>query len=402
MAAILSTTLLRSQSDQRLLLLARQGHERAFEAIVERYRLPLERYCYRLLSDACAEDVVQQVFLNAWAALNAGTEVQTLRAWLFRIAHNTALNTVRQPGHDHEQLRESLPAQVDLQAELERRSVVHAVLVRLATIPRRQREALVRTALAGSSRSQVARELHLSEGAVRQLVHRARQTLRRAATAITPLPLASWATQTGARSAPLAQRVAELADRTAPSGLPSGLARAGAVVLAAALVAGGPLTLQGARHHGTAKKELALGPHPAAGGVTGTRQAASQTSGIPTTQGRPHVPRAVDGRSHDGKPSTGDGSGSSSGPHRQSGPSQPSPVGPRVERQAGAPDAAAEPNSADSGDGSSGSSSDRGDPSPAATVTNSGTSSDDSGTGSPNTGSDSSGSMGSGSGDLPD
>ena len=44
MTPIVSTTLLRTQSDARLVELAREGHERAFEAIVERYRKPLHRY----------------------------------------------------------------------------------------------------------------------------------------------------------------------------------------------------------------------------------------------------------------------------------------------------------------------------------------------------------------------
>jgi hypothetical protein len=49
-----SLTLLRTQSDERLIALARAGHERAFEAIVERYRRPLLRHARRLVSEARA------------------------------------------------------------------------------------------------------------------------------------------------------------------------------------------------------------------------------------------------------------------------------------------------------------------------------------------------------------
>jgi hypothetical protein len=45
MSRVPSLALLHSQSDERLLGLAREGHERAFEAIVERYRKPLHRAC---------------------------------------------------------------------------------------------------------------------------------------------------------------------------------------------------------------------------------------------------------------------------------------------------------------------------------------------------------------------
>ena len=67
-----SDALLRAQSDDRLVMLARAGHERAFVAIVERYRRPLHAFARRLVPEARVEDVLQQAFLNAWAALSAG------------------------------------------------------------------------------------------------------------------------------------------------------------------------------------------------------------------------------------------------------------------------------------------------------------------------------------------
>src|ERR671925_2088549 len=94
MAATTCKALLRAQSDSRLAELASLGHESAFEAIVERYRKPLHRYCRRLLSDSAAEDAVQQAFLSAWSALQDGTEVRYLRSWLYKIAHNAMLRVV--------------------------------------------------------------------------------------------------------------------------------------------------------------------------------------------------------------------------------------------------------------------------------------------------------------------
>ena len=93
--------------------------------------------------------------------------------------------------------------------EVERREDARDALSGLAALPERQREALLRVAVEGRPQGEVARELGVSEGAVRQLVHRARLTLRAAATAVVPLPLASWAagatgagapTPTGSRS----------------------------------------------------------------------------------------------------------------------------------------------------------------------------------------------------------
>ena len=96
--------LLRGQTDDRLVELAAAGHDRAFEAIVERYRRPLLRYLRRLLSDTLAEDVVQATFINAWSSLRTGTEVRELRPWLYRIAHNAAINSLKKVGEAMEEV----------------------------------------------------------------------------------------------------------------------------------------------------------------------------------------------------------------------------------------------------------------------------------------------------------
>src|ERR671928_1359388 len=119
-----STVLLRTQSDERLTALAREGHERAFEAIVERYRRPLLRASRRLLPEARAEDALQQALVAAWTGLRRGDEVRELRPWLYRIVHNTALNQLRVSGYDYEELEDALRVPDAGEDELERRAVV--------------------------------------------------------------------------------------------------------------------------------------------------------------------------------------------------------------------------------------------------------------------------------------
>src|SRR4051795_11977106 len=115
-----SIVLLRAQTDERLTALAAEGSEAAFTALVERYRRTVLRACMRVLPEARAEDATQQVFMAAWKALTRGDEVHELRPWLLRIARNTSLNALRNPGYDHDELRESLRVSEAPEAELER------------------------------------------------------------------------------------------------------------------------------------------------------------------------------------------------------------------------------------------------------------------------------------------
>jgi RNA polymerase sigma factor (sigma-70 family) len=234
MTPSLSTPLLRTQSDQRLAALAGNGHDRAFEAIVERYRRPLQRYLRRLLSEPLAEDVLQASFVRAWQALRAGTEVRELRPWLYRIAHNQALNTLRAAGSALPAATEALPA-MSLEVEVERREELREALHGIEALPDRQRAALVAVAVADRTHADVAAELGMSDGALRQLLLRARTTLRGAATALTPYPLVTWLA--GGQEA-TAARVAEVA--VGAGGAGAAIKTGAAMLAAGAVVAGGP------------------------------------------------------------------------------------------------------------------------------------------------------------------
>jgi RNA polymerase sigma factor (sigma-70 family) len=191
MSPRLSDLLLGTQSDERLVSLARAGQDRAFAAIVQRYRPELFALARRLTSDGRAEDLLQQAFLSAFAALRSGAEVQHLRAWLYQIVRNAA--TKAKP------TAELALDQVDvagepLEATVLRRARALDAMSELARLPERQRGALVATALGDRAHAEVAASMGISEQAVRQLVHRARATLRGAVTGITPWPLANWLT----------------------------------------------------------------------------------------------------------------------------------------------------------------------------------------------------------------
>ena len=194
MSPRLSDLFLASQSDERLVSLARSGHERAFAAIVERYRPELQALARRLCSDDRSEDVVQQAFLSAFAALRSGAEVKHLRGWLYQIVRNAA----SRPRAPHCLPLDGEAASVEtVEDVVQQRALAISTLTELSRLPDRQRQAMIGTALGGMGRAEIASSMGLSEGAVRQLVHRARTTLRTMVTAVTPWPLARWLTATG-------------------------------------------------------------------------------------------------------------------------------------------------------------------------------------------------------------
>jgi RNA polymerase sigma factor (sigma-70 family) len=292
MSPWISVRFLQTQSDERLLAAAREGHKRAFEALVQRYRKSLLRYCRRLLlPEARAEDALQQGLLQAWLALQAGTEVRDARAWLYRVVHNAAIDALRSSGYDHEELSESLEGATAPHADLERRVAVRRALAGVSALPEMQREALLRTAIEGHTHEQVAAALGLSDGAVRGLVYRARATLRAAATAITPAPLVTWIAEAGRRSVPLAQRLSGAGAGGGAGGTGALLKGGAAVLTAGALVAGVAVVHRHAGprgHRGAATTDNVGGhSHPTGTGVELSRAAKVSRAGAGTSTSAP-------------------------------------------------------------------------------------------------------------------
>lgn len=86
-----------SAADEADLVLAAQAGDRpCFGILVDRYWDRLYRWVIRLTRDvSAAEDIVQETFLKAYAAIGNFRPGTNFRAWLFRIAHNNFVNTRR-------------------------------------------------------------------------------------------------------------------------------------------------------------------------------------------------------------------------------------------------------------------------------------------------------------------
>jgi RNA polymerase sigma-70 factor (ECF subfamily) len=223
---------LSAQADARLAELARAGDERAFEVLVRRHRRALSAYCRGIgLPEHRVEDVLQQSLTKAWLALARGAEVREPRAWLYRIVHNTAINTIRAERRDACESIEAVPMAEMPHAAGEIDVGLHArdALGHVAALPEQQRQAITLTALQGHSHEHTAGLLGVSDTAVRGLIYRARTTLRRAAAALSPQGLLGLLARTSSESG-AAERTAEVSA--------AGGAAAGAGILGKGLVAG--------------------------------------------------------------------------------------------------------------------------------------------------------------------
>ena len=178
--------LLKLQGDERLIAMARSGNAGAFETIVDRYQGRLLGFCRQMLgSTEDAEDVLQEVFVNAYRAMLADEREINLRPWLYRIARNRCLNHLRKPTADAQESMDMVPA-VEASSTAEKvhnREEFRQLLTDVSKLPETQRSALLLREMDALSYEEIAHAMETSVPSVKSLLVRARISLAEASQA---------------------------------------------------------------------------------------------------------------------------------------------------------------------------------------------------------------------------
>jgi RNA polymerase sigma-70 factor (ECF subfamily) len=168
--------------DQALLARAIKGDAEAFGDLYERYLEEIQRYVfYRVADRFDAEDLTETVFLRAWGSLS-GFESSgvNLRAWLYRIAHNSVVDyyRTRKATADLSMVepRDSRPLP---ERQVEDRDERQQLAELIKSMDPNLQQVLVCRFINGLSHAETALVMQINEGHVRVLQLRALRKLRR-------------------------------------------------------------------------------------------------------------------------------------------------------------------------------------------------------------------------------
>jgi RNA polymerase sigma-70 factor (ECF subfamily) len=172
--------------DYALLQRIARGEHAALEELIRRHERRLYQLAYRLLKDPLeTEDALQEVFLKAYEHAGRFQPYSTVKAWLNRITANHCLNRLRErvplDSLDDDEKAPPLasPEATPLEA-LEESDLARRLEGLLATLPEKQRQALILKRFGDLSYQEIAEVMGTSPGAVDGLIKRARQFLRKA------------------------------------------------------------------------------------------------------------------------------------------------------------------------------------------------------------------------------
>ncbi len=178
--------LLKLKGDEQLVALVREGNPGAFDVIVDRYQTRLLGFCRQMLgSTEDAEDVLQEVFVNAYRAMLADNRAINLKPWLYRIARNRSLNHLRRPKAEARESMDMVPmVEAGSTAEkVHNREEFRQLLADVTKLPETQRAALLLREIDAMSYEEIAEAMETTVPAVKSLLVRARIALAEASQA---------------------------------------------------------------------------------------------------------------------------------------------------------------------------------------------------------------------------
>lgn len=185
-----------ARSDVQLMLDVKAGDEQSFALLLHRYRRPLVNFLYRMVRQReQAEDLAQEVFLRVYRAREEYVPSAKFTTWLFRIATNLALNSVRDTKHQRKEISLDAPLNADaedgderkldvaerhpnieqhLVEESRKKMILHAI----EKLPEKQRAAVLLHKYEELDYGEIAKILGCSESALKSLLFRAYEALR--------------------------------------------------------------------------------------------------------------------------------------------------------------------------------------------------------------------------------
>lgn len=169
--------------NEQLVLALQQGNENAFDLLYERHHRSVLNIAFRLLSSRdAAEDIAQEIFVKLYTSPKSYHPTAKFTTWLYRITYNACIDEMRRSKNTG-----VLPEGYDLyisttdispESAAESNELARAVQSAIASLPEKQRAAVVLQRYEGLSYQEIADVMKTSLPSVESLLFRAKESLK--------------------------------------------------------------------------------------------------------------------------------------------------------------------------------------------------------------------------------
>jgi RNA polymerase sigma-70 factor (ECF subfamily) len=171
------------RSDSELVKLAKINPDN-FEALVVKYQQPLFYYIRRIsyFSSEDIEDIVQEVFINVYKALNGFDQDLKFSSWIYRIARNTTIDAIRKKHArplttqlEDDELLKIFVSSTDIENEIATKDKLEKVKKIVDGLPYKYKEVMVLKFVEQKSYEEIMDILKKPKGTVAALISRGRK-----------------------------------------------------------------------------------------------------------------------------------------------------------------------------------------------------------------------------------
>ncbi len=169
-------------TDEEIVELTRKSDKEYFGYLIDRYEFKLLSYVKRLTSDSSeAEDLVQQVFMNAFVSLNSFDSANKFSSWIYRIAHNLAVNWLKKKKAqfflDNDDVMR-FKSEIDIEEEIIAKENGKILAEAINKLPQKYKDPFVLKYFEDKSYEEISFILKLPKNTVGTFINRAKKFLR--------------------------------------------------------------------------------------------------------------------------------------------------------------------------------------------------------------------------------
>jgi len=172
------------QSDKEIVEQIVAGDTELFAEVIARYQKPLIVYTRKItFSQQAAEDVIQNTFIKAYQNLRGFNTKKKFSSWIYRIAHNEAVNYIRKNKHEITTSKETwfdskASEHESIESTVDRKLSSEALANALRELPLKYREPIMLHAMEGKSYDEISYILRIPTATVGTRIRRGKSKLK--------------------------------------------------------------------------------------------------------------------------------------------------------------------------------------------------------------------------------
>jgi len=173
-----------SKTDEEIVEMTREGEPEAYTELVRRYQDKLLRYTGSIIkNNEMAEDAVQNTFIKAYENLQGFNTGKKFSSWIYRIAHNEAVNKIKKnerksPVSLKDLFEEFLESKVNIEQEYEKKELDKNVRRCLQKLPIKYADVLALFYIENKSYEEISDILRIPTGTVGTRINRGKNKLK--------------------------------------------------------------------------------------------------------------------------------------------------------------------------------------------------------------------------------